>query len=708
MVFSYLTYVKGLCVLVFFWLPTVALTQSAAKWKDLGDQYFKVGRYHDAVFEYSQYQLEKPGDLDVLTNLGISYYQVRNTTKAIEYFEYVLSAGARSAKPEAFYFLAKSYHLQEKWVEAIKYYKFYLSVAGSKHVYRLSAIDEIKRCAFAKELKPNALVTLVQNMGEDVNSKGDEFGPIPSLSVAQRIFFSAAREESVGGYRKEDGLADQVEGRYTSDIFYAEKQTNGSYKLGQLSELINTARHEQLLDFSAGGQVMYYSRGFDLYSGDILVDTAGKKDEHQIEIQEFDGPMVAPAGDQDLFFVHDSLILFASRREGGFGGLDIYYAIKKHGEWEVPVNMGASINTAYDDRSPFLSFDGNTLYFSSNRIEGLGGFDIYSITYDELKKAWNAPKNLASPINSGADDMQFRMVPNGKLAYLASNRDGSFGGYDLFIAYFKQQVDTEIARTEAAFLRKNTEVTSTMRFFKPLSYNNEGDILSLEHQAILEEVAAIATARQEVIVMLTCHTDETGPAPFDLFKGITRAQMVGAALQKLGISANRITVRSTGSGYPAALNVLGDTPNELGDKYNRRITIELIDLAKQVQLVQMHPIQVPEVMRTEGQENYKKLVDGLSYRVRFNTTKQMYADDMMAMFTDLSIEAPANASNKYVYFIGLTKEAKIAAQLRKDLIGLGFDQATVIPYLYGKEITRNEAAVMRKNYPDLVNYLSIK
>ena len=152
-------------ILLACFIPFFTLAQSPAELKKMGDDYFKAGKYQDAVINYSQYQLEKPGDMSVITNLGISYFEVRDFTKASEYFQYVLSSSARSADPIVFYYQAKSYHLLEKWSEAIKYYKLFLGVANGKHALRLSAIDEIKRCAFAKELPNNPTLSLVQNLG---------------------------------------------------------------------------------------------------------------------------------------------------------------------------------------------------------------------------------------------------------------------------------------------------------------------------------------------------------------------------------------------------------------------------------------------------------------------------------------------------------------------------------------------------------------
>jgi outer membrane protein OmpA-like peptidoglycan-associated protein len=699
-------------LLLSIWLvPCLLSAQNPAATKRRGDEYFRANRYQDAVLQYAQYQLEKPGDLDVLTRLAISYYEVRDIAKAIEYFEFVLSSGARNAKPEAFYYLAKSYHLLEKWPEAIKYYKLYLGVAAGKHPLRSSAVDEIRRCAFAREHKPTELISLVQNLGTDVNSIYDEIAPVPSINRPDRVFFSSSRLESVGGLRRSDGIADEIAGHYTSDIYYADRQQNGTHKLGQLPELINTARHEKLQDFTNGGKVMYFFRGFDLYAGDILIDTAGIKDEHKLEQPLFDSPMAAEKGDQDLFVVNDSLIFFTSRRSGGFGGLDIYYAQKTQGAWETPVNMGSETNSAYDDRSPYLSLDGNTLYFASNRTESLGGLDVFTIQYDPLKRSWLTAINPGAPLNSAADDTGFRVATGGKFAWLASNRQGGTGGFDLYMAYFKKAGADGSKRTVPAFLRANDQTTGVQqtRNFKTLVYTSEQDVLSAQNQEILKEIVTIAKANPQGMIVLTSHTEEAATPALDAFVAAKRAQIISGYLQKLGIPGIRITARSCGSAYPAALNVLGEEQNELSKKYNNRFTVELINLTNRSYIIKSEPLQVPEVMRAEGQAFYQAQNEGISYRVQFLTVNQMFTDDVLGMFPDLSIEHfTLNGKDQYRYCAGLWKEAAPTVLVREDLKAQGFATTRIVPYLYGKEITREEAVVLRVVYPDLNKFLNLK
>jgi hypothetical protein len=87
------------------------------------------------------------------------------------------------------------------------------------------------------------------------------------------------------------------------------------------------------------------------------------------------------AEDDKCPVVLNNLMLFASNREGGYGGFDLYYSLYKNGKWNSPVNMGSRINTSDDEYRPligtFPNFSNYFIIFSSNRPKGKGGFDLY-------------------------------------------------------------------------------------------------------------------------------------------------------------------------------------------------------------------------------------------------------------------------------------------------------------------------------------------
>jgi len=125
-----------------------------------------------------------------------------------------------------------------------------------------------------------------------------------------------------------------------------------------------------------------------------------------------------------------NILYFASDMPGGYGGTDLYYCVKqKDGSWSAPKNCGSKINTAGREAFPTVDKNG-TLYFSSDGLPGMGGFDIFSATGS--KDNWSDPVNLKYPINSSKDDFDICFTETGKSGYLSSNRDGGKGEDDIY------------------------------------------------------------------------------------------------------------------------------------------------------------------------------------------------------------------------------------------------------------------------------------
>jgi len=125
------------------------------------------------------------------------------------------------------------------------------------------------------------------------------------------------------------------------------------------------------------------------------------------------------------------VLYFTSSRPGGIGGLDIWRSYKQEdGSWGAPVNLGKTINTPGDEKSPFIHSDSRTLYFSSEGHLGFGGFDLFYC--QEKNDDWGKPKNMGYPINSESDEVGLFVSLDGLSAYFASNELKSIGGWDIY------------------------------------------------------------------------------------------------------------------------------------------------------------------------------------------------------------------------------------------------------------------------------------
>jgi outer membrane protein OmpA-like peptidoglycan-associated protein len=125
-------------------------------------------------------------------------------------------------------------------------------------------------------------------------------------------------------------------------------------------------------------------------------------------------------------------LYFVSTRKGGFGGSDIWRTtIGENGDWEIPVNLGDTINTPSNEMAPFIHQDGRTLYFSSSGHPGMGGADLF-ISRMNPSGAWSKPTNLGYPVNTKNDEINLVINTGGDAAYISSAKEGGFGNTDIY------------------------------------------------------------------------------------------------------------------------------------------------------------------------------------------------------------------------------------------------------------------------------------
>ena len=134
-------------------------------------------------------------------------------------------------------------------------------------------------------------------------------------------------------------------------------------------------------------------------------------------------PTISPDG-RELYFV--------SNRPGGYGDMDIWKSVlTEQGTFSEPVNLGSTINTRYDEMSPFIHTDNQSLYFASKGHPGMGDFDLFVSRRDFPSADWQRPKNLGYPINTNGIENSLIVASDGKTAYFASDKSG-YGQEDIF------------------------------------------------------------------------------------------------------------------------------------------------------------------------------------------------------------------------------------------------------------------------------------
>lgn len=399
--------------------------------------FFSHERYAEALATLSTSRHLSREDEEGRFLIGVCQYQTNKLDAAYATFS-GLTQGNKSSYPECWLYMGKILHAQHRFKEASDQYKTYLRTIFPNDPKRRMVIEEIRRCANGIDLQFQSTNVFAENLGPEVNTDGDEFAPISSPNHADRLYFSAIRAENTGGLQNAYGNPDPQWGKYFSDMFSTRVVRGRWSDVASMHYLLNSPKHEVLLGFGEDGQALYYYQGWDLARGEVLVDTFRAGQDRTMSSIPLPAPLRPTEGDNYPVFYRDTLMIFASNRRGGYGGWDLYKVSKRNGRWMLPENLGPVINTAYDETTPFLANDGQTLYFSSNDSrKSIGGLDVFKAVYIPQKNAWVPPKNVGMPINSAGDDAFFKVAQDGFTAYFASSRKDGYGKRDIYAAIFR-------------------------------------------------------------------------------------------------------------------------------------------------------------------------------------------------------------------------------------------------------------------------------
>ncbi len=703
-------------ILLFF--PLFLFAQKSAKeWRKDADTYLDKQCYERSLAAYLEYRKLNPKDNDIYPEMGKCAYEIGAYDDAKRFLTYAFEQ--KSVATSAYLSMGKTMQALGEYKDAIANYKKYLTLIKSSASDRRMVKDEIKRCASGLNFTDNNSKVFVQNMGDKVNSDGDDFGPIISPNSDEKIYFSSARSISVGGLRDEEGIRDSKFGQYCADI-YTTKISSGDWAEPKaLSYLINSPRHDVALDFSKDGTLMFYYKGFNLFSGEIYVDTFKTFDERTLNSTPLNSPMNGLAGDGTPFFANDSVMIFSSRRSGGFGGADLYYSIFQNEKWSDAKNFGNNVNSGYDEVSPFLATDGRTLYFSSNHTNGIGDFDIYKCIFDDKTLAWSLPENLGIPINSAGEDAFFRLTKDGTKGFFSSKRKDGYGKRDLYTAYYKSPLAEQVNLSEPDFFFKvkPTELANsnqedenaaakiiTYKFY-PIVYDKDADLLSGKNKATLDAMIDFLNRNENVKVTIVSHSDETTNIDLDAFLSVKRAEKISEFMVKNACKAQQINILGCGSSFPIADNVSDGQPNKIGQKLNRRLELFFHNYQKLPVKLEFDETLVPEYMQSDEHFRFKNIYKGLSYRVQVASMKQMYQGDVLRKYPDVTVEKNG-IKDTYDFSIGMFTSFQNADRLQKDLQAQGIN-AIVVPYISGLSVV-DTVKNYSSQYPDLQNFMKNK
>ncbi len=265
----------------------------------------------------------------------------------------------------------------------------------------------------------NPHVEQAVNMGIRVNTESSETFPTISAD-GQTLYYT----------RRTNGIDD--------DIYFSKRDSCGGWFSGlPMPYPVNTSGQEAAQMISADKHYLFFMRcdnrsitGWANSSCDLYM--AYTADSIWSTPQGFGATINTPSYEGMPCLSSDNRVLyFASDREGGFGGLDIWMSRFESGLWQEPINLGPEINTPGNESAPFLHADNKTLLFVSDGHPGMGKTDIF-ISRRVSDTSWTPARNVGYPINSTSAEASISLSVDGRKAYFSSNRDRLEADYDLY------------------------------------------------------------------------------------------------------------------------------------------------------------------------------------------------------------------------------------------------------------------------------------
>lgn len=387
------------------------------------------GMYKLAIAEYLKANKFNPNNSLLNYKIGRCYLFDNDKAEAIKYLEEAYKIDNRISLSIEYndvnWLLATAYQQDYQFDRAIEKYTDHRNILNPEQL-AINAVEidkKIEECTNAKTFFANPTRVFVDNMGSTVNSAYPDYRPLVDPRE-DMIVFTSSRENTTGGKRADDSF-------YYEDI-YVTYFLEGQWTLPENKYDINSPIHDATAGISSDGSIMYVYKsggGGKLYESQLIDNMYSYPEKLDSKINE--GIKQTSAS---LTFDKTTLY-FTSLREDGYGGLDIYVSRKDaKNRWQDPINIGASINTPYDEQGVFITPDGKTLYFSSKGHNTMGGYDIFKSEFENGK--WSNPENLGYPINTPDNDVSFTMAANKLRAYYSSKKEDGYGDQDLYMITF--------------------------------------------------------------------------------------------------------------------------------------------------------------------------------------------------------------------------------------------------------------------------------
>lgn len=345
-------------------------------------------------------------------------------TLAIYYDPY--DAFNRKPPIQIWLLLAATEHRLSEFDKAKGHIDMYLEAVTEKHPYMELASKLLDEIRFAKRSMERPEDVVVSRLS--FNSTDQETNPMITAD-GKTLYFSSNRARSNGSNH---GRLDPNTQQHYNDIYSV---TLGEDSVWGEPQLLNVGvdHHAYVVNVDAFGTKMIVTDD-DGWTSELKASERGPRGWSSAE--PFFLHKRIPNQGQIAFFPDGDRLVISVKKRRGEGGYDLYESARnEEGKWSRPKTLGARINTWGDEITPFVAADGQSIFFASNGLQGMGGFDVFKTTRNGAG-GWSEPEHLGYPVNSVDDDLAFVVGAKGQLGYVSSRRDVTRGDLDVFEARF--------------------------------------------------------------------------------------------------------------------------------------------------------------------------------------------------------------------------------------------------------------------------------
>jgi tetratricopeptide (TPR) repeat protein len=387
-------------------------------------QLFKDKKYQKSTSILKNIINNQPNFASAYFLMGIIGVNLDNTTMIEKYFPLVIENCPEFSHPLLFYYLGMIDYTEERYEKAQKDFEEFLQRSETINMYdslQNVAINYIDWSDFLHktlenkvDFSPKKIDYLAENM--------NYYEPFITWDNKEIYFIRS----EISRDTNKDSFISSVSSTMKYVFCVSRLDSNGNYDRGFFEDLpFNSGKREGRVSITPDNNLLFFSKlndetdnkTWDIYYCEKFDGYWSEAKQINIDTKTFDefSPSVSVDG---------STLYFTSNRTGGKGGYDIWYSLRqKDGSWSNPINMGNNINTFLDESEPFIAADNESFYFISNGWKTIGKSDIFYSNLTNNKK----PVNIGYPINSEENERSIGVMIDGKTAYSTfKNQDNNY------------------------------------------------------------------------------------------------------------------------------------------------------------------------------------------------------------------------------------------------------------------------------------------